>query len=155
MEISIYITCKDIYDWAGAIRTVEISKGNFFARHMIVGTYFEDSVAIPLRNEEYLQGIQNKGLFAEKLAYYFDHVNAAHPFREGNGRAQREFFRTLALKNGYKLDWTKSNSEEMINSSYKSLVKNDRAELESLIFKCISNSNPDSDLINFFKKLRN
>lgn len=31
--------------------------------------------------------------FLDRLTHYFAEVNAIHPFREGNGRAQRAFFR--------------------------------------------------------------
>jgi fido (protein-threonine AMPylation protein) len=35
-------------------------------------------------------------VFTERLTYYLGEINAIHPFREGNGRAQRAFFRQLA-----------------------------------------------------------
>ena len=40
-----------------------------------------------------------------RLAYYLGEVNALHPFREGNGRAQRAFFRQLARDAGFTLAW--------------------------------------------------
>jgi cell filamentation protein, protein adenylyltransferase len=44
-------------------------------------------------------------MFVERLAYYLGEVNALHPFREGNGRAQRAFFRQLARDAGFTLAW--------------------------------------------------
>jgi cell filamentation protein len=41
---------------------------------------------------------------AQKLAEILDNVNYLHPFREGNGRTQREFLRTLAIEKGYILN---------------------------------------------------
>ncbi|EIJ80223.1 cell filamentation protein fic, putative [Bacillus methanolicus PB1] len=145
---------QDLYDWAGEIRVVDISKGNLFARHMVLSTYFREYVEIPLRNESYLKYIDNKTDFATRLAYYFDHVNAAHPFREGNGRTQREFFRILALSNGFLLDWSKASSEEMIDASIKALEDLNLKNLEKLIFKCIQNETPDANLIKAYNTLK-
>ena len=43
--------------------------------------------------------------FLQRTAYYFAELNYIHPFREGNGRATREFMRLLFLLNGYEVDW--------------------------------------------------
>jgi cell filamentation protein len=43
--------------------------------------------------------------FVGKLAHYLGEVNALHPFREGNGRAQRAFFGQLARDAGFTLTW--------------------------------------------------
>ena len=40
------------------------------------------------------------------LAEVLTEVNALHPFREGNGRAQRAFFRQLVAAAGWRLDWS-------------------------------------------------
>ncbi|WP_222849281.1 Fic family protein [Trebonia kvetii] len=40
-------------------------------------------------------------MFTERLAYYLGEVDAIHPFRDGNGRAQRAFFEQLASDDGY------------------------------------------------------
>lgn len=42
-------------------------------------------------------------------------INAIHPFREGNGRAQRIFISQLAKEAGFELTFSKSTQEEMIN----------------------------------------
>ena len=39
----------------------------------------------------------DKAELARHLANLLDSINYLHPFREGNGRTQREFLRTLAL----------------------------------------------------------
>ena len=43
--------------------------------------------------------------FVGRLAHYLGEVNALHPFREGNGRAQRAFFGQLARNAGFTLAW--------------------------------------------------
>jgi cell filamentation protein len=44
-----------------------------------------------------------KGFFRERAAHYLGEINALHPFREGNTRAQREFIRELAVEAGYEI----------------------------------------------------
>jgi cell filamentation protein len=79
--------------------------------------------------ENSLQGLK-KLKFIEKLAYYMGEVNALHPFREGNGRACREFFRQLSLNANYILDFSKTRKEELLeadveafNGRYEKLIK--------------------------------
>jgi fido (protein-threonine AMPylation protein) len=43
-------------------------------------------------------------MLAEKLVEILDNVNYLHPFREGNGRTQREFLRLLAFEKGLTLN---------------------------------------------------
>jgi cell filamentation protein len=57
-----------------------------------------------LEDEEWLQGL-GKEEFIERLAHYYCEINVLHPFRIGNGIAQRIFFEQLALHAGYRLDW--------------------------------------------------
>ena len=44
-------------------------------------------------------------------------VNAVHPFREGNGRAQRAFFEQLASDAGFALDWQHLDADRNIAAS--------------------------------------
>lgn len=62
--------------------------------------------------------------------------NALHPFREGNGRSQREFIRCLALSNGYVVNFANVRKEEMMKASEDSFLCNYRA-MEQLFKKCI------------------
>lgn len=89
---------QDIYEWAGRIRTVDIAKSNMFCKVQFIESQAED-IFKQLENDMYLIGL-NKELLIKKLAYYFSEINALHPFREGNGRTQREFIRELAMHNG-------------------------------------------------------
>ena len=64
------------------------------------------------------------------MAYYMGEINALHPFREGNGRTAREFFRQLSLNAKYKLDFSKMEKEELLtadieafNGKYNKLIK--------------------------------
>ena len=59
---------------------------------------------LQLRDERWLEGLPFDE-FVEHSAYYFAELNYIHPFREGNGRAIREFMRPLFLRNGDKVNW--------------------------------------------------
>lgn len=51
-------------------------------------------------------------------------INALHPFREGNGRTQREFIRELAIRAGYDIDYSTISEQEMILASIDSFACN-------------------------------
>jgi cell filamentation protein len=94
---------SDIYEWAGQIRTVAIAKGAMFC----LPQYIDSSAAVIFRglhDEDCLRGL-HRGAFIGRLAYYLGEVSALHPFREGNGRAQRAFFGQLARDAGFTLAW--------------------------------------------------
>ncbi len=61
-------------------------------------------------------------------------INAVHPFREGNGRVQRELIRCMALQSGYKLDWSKKAEDEVLNASIESIY--DCNHLAEVIKRC-------------------
>ena len=93
----------DIHERAGQMRTVAIAKGAMFC----LPQYIASSAAIifrELHDEDCLRGLSRDG-FAGRLAYDLGEVNALHPFREGNGRAQRAFFAQLARSTGFTLAW--------------------------------------------------
>ena len=60
----------------------------------------------------------------DKLVELFADINALHPFREGNGRAQRVFIESLAKINGLYLDLTNVSKEDMIIASHDSISGN-------------------------------
>ena len=88
---------QDIYAWAGEVRSVEISKEgkSFFPlSHFRNAFTFIDSLI-----DEY-RGIDRDetARLTYKLAEILDNINYLHPFRDGNGRVQREFIRLLAAE---------------------------------------------------------
>lgn len=114
------ILFSELYDWAGQIRDVNISKGGtlFCVAPRIsqeTGKLFDK-----LKEENYLQNLSYNN-FIKKLAWYYAEFNMIHPFREGNGRVQRLFFEHLAAYNGYALDWSVISQEEWINANIDSV----------------------------------
>ena len=111
---------SELYDWAGEIRNVNISKGGTafcFVPYIVpeIGKLFKK-----LEDENYLQNLSNDK-FVAGLAWYYAEFNVIHPFREGNGRAQRLFFEHLAAYNGYALDWSIISQYEWINANIDSV----------------------------------
>lgn len=106
---------QDIYPWAGQLRTVNIAKGNQFCNCMYLEVGFE-SVYSKLKNDSFLLSISPEHI-TEKLAFYLGGVNVIHPFREGNGRAQRAYISSLAKAAGYHVDFTNVTAREMIEAS--------------------------------------
>lgn len=121
---------QDIYDWAGEIRTVDIAKSNLFCRHFLIKDEAR-RIFNELKSEKYLANL-NINDFTKRLAYYFAEINALHPFREGNGRTQREFIRQLAFQNGYLLSYSGITPKEMVDTSIASFKLN-HTPLENLL----------------------
>ncbi|CRK59837.1 Cell filamentation protein fic [Alloactinosynnema sp. L-07] len=94
---------RDIYEWAGDPRRVNIAKpGAFFASWLHVETALHEVFA-KLHKENLLVGL-DRATYLARFTYFFIEVNVVHPFREGNGRTQRAFFRHLAAHAGWELD---------------------------------------------------
>lgn len=103
---------QDIYEWAGELRTVDISKGNSrFANCGMIESYLGKELR-RLPGERFLLGLPPE-LFVARLAHYMSEINAAHPFREGNGRAQRVFLSQLAEQAGYFIGFEEASRDEM------------------------------------------
>ena len=98
---------QDLFGWAGQIRVVDIRKkaeaSQFFLPVSIIERAAEFAAG-ELRNDDELRGMR-RDQFVERLAYHYDSFNYIHPFREGNGRAQRVFWSRIARDAGWQLDW--------------------------------------------------
>ena len=142
---------QDVYPFAGELRTVNISKnGQGFAPCLHLTSY-ANAVFKQLKQEKHLKEL-TKEEFCKRLSYYFTEVNMIHPFREGNGRAQREFFRVLAAKNGYELDWSLVEKNEMLEASIKGRL--DEKAFVELFNKSIVNKEPNQEIIKKFKVIK-
>jgi cell filamentation protein len=128
---------QDVYEWAGEFRTVNISKsGDTFAFCEHIASSLARALA-GLQGESNFRGADVE-LFARRGAYYLGEINAIHPFREGNGRAQREFIRQLGVRNGLMLDWKRISREQMIEASRRSL-RVDNTGLEDALTSALDN----------------
>lgn len=144
-----------IYPFAGKIRSENIQKSN--------EPYIKNSVT-PFCRPEYIYNNlkriitqmkrefrtwKNEEEMIKRLAYFFGEINVIHPFREGNGRTQREFFRQYVrtispyLPFGhYELDYALAKDDEMIRaclikgSIECSLTGNTRG-IETFLNRCL------------------
>lgn len=107
-----------IYDFAGNIREVNISKGSFRFASFI-----------------YLKDILNKiDMMPEdtfdKIIEKYVEMNIAHPFREGNGRSMRLWLDVILKKNLDKvIDWSKVKKEEYLLAMERSPIKDTEIKL--------------------------
>jgi cell filamentation protein len=110
---------------------VDISKsGSRFAHHGHL-----ESAAAPifkqLAEEHNLAGLEREQ-FAARVAHYLGELNALHPFREGNGRTQREFIGQLAQANGYAIAWETIRQAPMLDAAIASF-HGDASKLAQLL----------------------
>jgi cell filamentation protein len=105
-----------LYDWAGEVRIVEISKGGSqfqFTKYIETGMA---DIHRRLKAERFLKNKSPK-VFAQKAAEILGDINYVHPFREGNGRTQILYAQQLAQQAGYELDLTKIDPAQWLNAS--------------------------------------
>lgn len=130
----------DVHEWAGKLRTVDISKGNnSFAHHAHIATA-ANAIFQQLANEKHLANL-DPDAFSHRAAYYLGELNALHPFREGNGRALRAFLSHLAKANGYDVAWENMRRVELLQAAISSF-RGDASSLASLIRANLSQRNP-------------
>ncbi len=123
----------DIYDFAGELRKVNISKGGFrFASLM----YLEDAV---IKIEKMPQST-----FDEIIEKYVE-MNIAHPFREGNGRSMRLWLdHMLKVSLGKVIDWSRTDRDDYLLAMQRSPVKD--TEIKHLLREALSDNIDDRRL---------
>lgn len=134
---------QDIYDWAGKKRTVEISKDG---KQFFPTSHFDNAFRYinQLIGEFKKTPKNNKRNLAEKLSEILDNVNYLHPFREGNGRAQREFLRLLALEKELKLNLNPPDNRNVYERYMKGAIESDVNLLSELIYELIDTDENDA-----------
>lgn len=132
-----FILFNQLYDFAGEFRTINLNKGmtNFCSVHLLV-PYLKDTLE-HLRKD--IKKVTSKKEFVSFLAKYYSNLNMAHPFREGNGRTIREFFRQLVyyyspllpLEELYEIDYSLMDREKLLEATIDSIAHdNHLLELE-------------------------
>lgn len=127
---------QDVYSWAGKRRKVEISKAGkqfFPTTHFDNAFRFIDTLIADYRIISKSENLQ----IAAKLAEILDNVNYLHPFREGNGRAQREFLRLLALEKGLTLNLNPPDNKNVYDQYMQGTINSDIETLTKLILDLI------------------
>ena len=127
---------QDLYDWAGKERTVEIGKGNLFCTvacindyaNSVFNKYYSDCYAAKNNFDDYVRVFANN----------YGDLNALHPFREGNGRSQREFARLVCLNCGYDFDLSCATHKKMLEASKLSFDKGDNTGLMKIFSNALT-----------------
>ncbi|MBQ2776991.1 MAG: Fic family protein [Peptococcaceae bacterium] len=103
---------EEIYDFAGKIRTVNISKGNFrFAPVMYLQAALDNIDKMP------------QSTFDEIVEKYVE-MNIAHPFRDGNGRSMRIWLDLIFKAELQKVvDWSKVDKEDYLLAMERSPIR--------------------------------
>ena len=127
---------SDLYDWAGKVRTVNISKGSLFCLVQFIEPELS-RIFSELKKENFLQNIPDGRILSQRLSYYISELNAVHPFREGNGRTQRVFATLLARKNGFELRFQNIDPALMEEASIESFGGN-YEPMNRLICACLT-----------------
>ncbi len=89
--------------------------GDQFQFRRFIETGMED-VHRRIVDAEYFRG-STRELFAAGAGRIIGDVNYIHPFREGNGCAQLQYFKQLGLQSGHELDLERLNPDTWIEAS--------------------------------------
>jgi len=123
---------EEIYDFAGQIRTVNLSKGNVrFAPVMYLVASLENADRMPQQT------------FDQIVEKYVE-LNIAHPFREGNGRSMRLWLdHLLKAELGQVVDWSQVDKEDYLLAMERSPIRDTEIKhvLKQALTKDIHNRN--------------
>ncbi|MEF9907111.1 Fic/DOC family protein [Streptomyces sp. P9-A2] len=127
----------DICPWAGELRTVNIAKRTPFcpARNLVP---YAGEVFGRLASSGCLRDLPRPE-FVIRLAELYGDLNVLHPFREGNGRAQRAFLAQLSADAGYDLNWSGMDPQRNEDASVKGFL-GDNYLVERLLDELVTTS---------------
>ncbi len=112
---------QDVYEWAGQYRTVRTAKdGNAFC-------YPEHIESMMKRLFESISEIlssESQSQFLDRVTDFLAELNAIHPFREGNGRAQLTFIDMIAREAGFPFDFRRIERESFMPAMIESFAGN-------------------------------
>ena len=122
-----------LYDFAGQIRTKNISKGGFsFANALYFNTILPNIENMP------------QSTFDEIINKYVE-MNVAHPFMEGNGRSTRIWL-DLMLKSSLSkcIDWSAVNKNAYLDAMRESVINS--SNLKSLLKPALTDKINDREM---------
>jgi cell filamentation protein len=116
---------RDVYPWAGKIRTVRLAKGgNAFCYPEHIDREMRRLFASLARDKHFRN--LNAVDFATRGAHFLAELNAIHPFREGNGRTQMSFLTLLAERAGHPLTLKLASPKQILQATIKSFSGDER-----------------------------
>ena len=129
---------EDIYEWAGKVRTIDMSKGDtrFCTCSRIAPE--TDKIFQAFAEADYYQHYDREN-FVNAIAELYVELNMAHPFREGNGRAQRMLFEHIIINAGYEFDLESVTQPEWIDANIAGVACN-YAPMIALFSRCVGDT---------------
>lgn len=100
----------DIYDWAGEIRQVNLSKKGTAFTPVNEIEHMADLIFSRIASNDLFKNLPKRDYIAYIVELYCD-INLLHPFREGNGRTQRAFFSQLIKTVGYDFSFARMDGD--------------------------------------------
>lgn len=115
-----HVLFSELYDWAGQIRTVNISKKG--TRVTLTENVENQTELIfkQLKDYDYFKGLPHNE-FVEKIVDFYCVTNELHPFREGNDRTQRAFLTQLIRNAGYDINFAGVDTNLLMIATIQSL----------------------------------
>lgn len=104
---------EDLYEWAGKVRTVDISKKgtNFTPAENIEAV--ANACFDRLKSNNYFKNLEFND-YIDNIVDFYCATNMLHPFREGNGRTQRIFLSQLVRFCGYDINFSEIDTDELM-----------------------------------------
>ncbi|WP_313024847.1 putative adenosine monophosphate-protein transferase Fic [Pseudomonas lopnurensis] len=126
---------RDIYHWAGELRTVDISKGMTHFCNVLRIEPEANKLFRILADTNWFERLSRRELVAAAATLFGD-LNMIHPFREGNGRAQRILFEHIVINAGYEISWWAVEEGEWVQANIEAVTCDYRAMTE-IFERCI------------------
>jgi len=126
---------SDLYNWAGKIRTVKISKSD---SQFCVPERIEpeaSKIFASMASENWFENCPRSTLI-NSIAESYGNLNVVHPFREGNGRSQRILFEWIIVNAGYEINWWAVVRDEWIEANIASYYGDD-GRLKEIFNRCL------------------
>lgn len=129
---------EDVFEWAGELRSIDMSKGTtrFCTCKRIAPE--ANKLFQRLADENYFEGYEREA-FVAAIAEFYIELNMVHPFREGNGRAQRLLFEHIIINAGFEFDLEGIPQQEWVAANIAG-VSCDYEPITALFDRCIGAS---------------
>jgi len=137
-----YQLFHELYEWAGQFRNVDMGKD----RTLFCRAAFLDQEAHRILGRMAtwaFQPISHAEQMAQRGGELLADLNMLHPFRDGNGRTQREFVRQWARFHGFRLDYQRLDADRYMASS----ITDDARTMAAALRGALQNAQPDRSII--------
>ena len=107
---------EDLYGWAGELRSIDMAKGSTrFCNCARIKSEADKQFKALSKADNYVNYERNK--LVEAIAELYIEINMLHPFREGNGRAQRILFEHIVINCGFEFELKDITQREWIDAN--------------------------------------